>query len=506
MRSTLTQYKYKDIFNVDELTMYSDVCPLKIDTNSQNDNNENIINATNLISILLCCNSSGTDKLPPLIIGPYKCNITRNDCKYYYNENSSINDEIFIEWIIYLNEIMEQKNRQILLLLHRHRISAIGNRKLSNVKLIFFPNNFPSHLRPLRRDVFHSTKMNYRLMYAEKIFQDDAKWELNEMIIAIIKSWNQISRELIITSFQRTTFRSDDKILEIINDNWEKLNTGVSFKKLVTFDDHLSDQLNSINDIKQLNNNVKQKYNLRTSNHEVFEIDEDLSKLKNESSKIENTTNIIENDLENNLQEINSMNLKTNEIISNNLEENITRDLEKYPLDLSENIEENISKNSELIIPIDTENISKESKEQFSKNLQRNSSKDLDINLEETNILQKNLITNVPMDSMEENIIKDSPINLKENISKNLEENIPKNLQENNLETNEENNNDLWKILEHDNNELCFLEKIPNLPSEELKINKNTFTIILERTINSPQEIKESISRCEMSGIIYSSF
>lgn len=301
MRPILTQYKYKDIFNVDELTMYSNVCPLKIPKNAKA-SNQDLINAKNLISILLCCNSSGTDKLPLLITGPYKCALTRDDCKYHYNENSTINDQLFIEWIMNLNETMSQKQRQILLLLHRHKICALGNnRQLSNVKLIFFPTNFPPHLRPLRRDVFHSTKMNYRLNYAEKIYQGNSKWEFNEMIMAILQSWNQVPRELIVSSFQRTKFRSDDKLIEINNDEWEKLNTGISFKKLITFDDHLSDTIinnycyDQNNPIEQkiINHREKHKYNLRTSN-QIFQIDEsdEFPELKNENFKSENKIQI----------------------------------------------------------------------------------------------------------------------------------------------------------------------------------------------------------------------
>jgi len=55
-----------------------------------------------------------------------------------------------------------------------------------------------------------------------------------------VEAWKEVPRDLIIASFQRTSFRTDDCFLEIRCDAWEDLDTGISFKKFVTFDDYLS--------------------------------------------------------------------------------------------------------------------------------------------------------------------------------------------------------------------------------------------------------------------------
>lgn len=57
---------------------------------------------------------------------------------------------------------------------------------------------------------------------------------------SLAEAWREVPRELIIASFQRTGFRTDDCFLEIHCDTWENLETGISFRKFVTFDDHLS--------------------------------------------------------------------------------------------------------------------------------------------------------------------------------------------------------------------------------------------------------------------------
>ena len=57
---------------------------------------------------------------------------------------------------------------------------------------------------------------------------------------SLVEAWRQVPRDLIIASFQRTSFRTDDCLLEIRCDAWEDLETGISFKKFVTFDDYLT--------------------------------------------------------------------------------------------------------------------------------------------------------------------------------------------------------------------------------------------------------------------------
>lgn len=66
------------------------------------------------------------------------------------------------------------------------------------------------------------------------------RWNVENVVRSLAKAWRKIPRGLIIASFQRTSFRTDDCFLEIHCDEWEDLKTGVPFEKFVTFDDDLS--------------------------------------------------------------------------------------------------------------------------------------------------------------------------------------------------------------------------------------------------------------------------
>lgn len=161
MRPIITQYKHKNLFHLDELTMYSDISPTKISCAIERDKSDILRKAT----VLMCCNASGTEKLPLLICGSYPAAITDGDHVYSHSEDASINNDLFREWLIRLNDRMLSCGRKILLLLHRNRVNAIRDLELSNVRHVFFPDNFPPLLRPLKRDVFHFVKMVYRNEY-----------------------------------------------------------------------------------------------------------------------------------------------------------------------------------------------------------------------------------------------------------------------------------------------------------------------------------------------------
>lgn len=102
------------------------------------------------------------------------------------------------------------------------------------------------------------------------------EWNLHDILTSLIEAWETIPRELIIFSFQRTRFRTDDCFLQINCDCWDNLKMGISFKKFVMFDDNLLDEEIS---------HEKNNYNLRNRKN-VIEI-----KKNNSNSNLKITKN-----------------------------------------------------------------------------------------------------------------------------------------------------------------------------------------------------------------------
>ncbi|KAF3419892.1 hypothetical protein E2986_11246 [Frieseomelitta varia] len=239
MRSTINKYRHKDLFHVDEMTMYSDIFPSEISPNGAEDSTEL---PRKQITILMCCNSSGTTKLPLLICGPYSSKITVKEHVYCQSEDYRIGDELFRNWLSAVNDRMIKCHQKVLLFLRHSRARSLKDFIASNIQLVYFPEDFPPSLRPLRRDIFHYVKMVFRRRYAERLKQYTAKWDLRSILTSLIEAWESIPRELIIFNFQRTRFRTDDCFLQINCDFWNSLKLGISFKRFVTFDDDLSDR------------------------------------------------------------------------------------------------------------------------------------------------------------------------------------------------------------------------------------------------------------------------
>lgn len=166
MRSVITRYKHEDLFHVDELTMYSDISPIGISgsTTRVEDESDTSLKKT---TVLLSCNASGTEKLPLLICGSYRAAIIGKDHMYSHSQDATINDGLFREWLIRLDCRMSNNCHRILLLVHRSRIGCFRDLKLSNVRHLFLPDDFPPSSRPLRGDVFYFIKMTYRRKYVQ---------------------------------------------------------------------------------------------------------------------------------------------------------------------------------------------------------------------------------------------------------------------------------------------------------------------------------------------------
>ncbi|XP_046739049.1 tigger transposable element-derived protein 6-like [Diprion similis] len=251
MRPHMSQYRYKDVFQVDEIGMYHNISPEKIPgeaigcvTCRNGEDREH------RVTVLLCCSASGVEKLPPLICGKFDTQVQAYDrCKYSFNPDAWITRDVFRVWITDLNAQMARSNRKIVMLLSRSRVHALKDTVLSNVSLIFFPKEFPPNLQPLRANIFHCFKTIYRQSYtARKVTMgSNFNWTFADTIDNIVNAWESVSKEFILSSFRRANIRRDNDTPEIIScPEWDRLYPGISFRNYVTFDDNLSVSFSSI--------------------------------------------------------------------------------------------------------------------------------------------------------------------------------------------------------------------------------------------------------------------
>ena len=106
------------------------------------------------ITVLLCTNATGTDKLQPLVIGKSanpRCfkNIRKENLgvKYEANKKAWMTGDIFSRWIKSLNHTNRLKHRKILVLVD-NASSYIVSEELNYVNVHFLPPLIYNHVIP----------------------------------------------------------------------------------------------------------------------------------------------------------------------------------------------------------------------------------------------------------------------------------------------------------------------------------------------------------------------
>ena len=128
------------------------------------DKTEGVKKPKDRISVMVCSNADGSDKLRPLIIGKvqnrrcFKLFNPRLYCDYYASKKAN---EILQEFLIAFNKKMKRENRNVLLLMD-NAPSHIIPPNLTNVTCKFLPPTTTSHLQPMDAGIINAYKAHYR--------------------------------------------------------------------------------------------------------------------------------------------------------------------------------------------------------------------------------------------------------------------------------------------------------------------------------------------------------
>lgn len=188
--------------------------------------------AMDRITVLCCCNMSGTDKRKLLVIGKSanprcfkrnKINVSNLPVTYLSNKKAWITSEIFTSWINEFNSELRRKNRKILLLVdnagpHPHLLN------LTNIRLEFLPPNTTSILQPLDMGIIKNLKTFYRsimmsyvlnaieenlISTTTKATEISSKIDILQAIQFIADSWRKVTSSTIQNCFAHSGFKTD---------------------------------------------------------------------------------------------------------------------------------------------------------------------------------------------------------------------------------------------------------------------------------------------------------
>ncbi|UYV75787.1 TIGD4 [Cordylochernes scorpioides] len=117
--SLLAKYSPQDIFNADETGLFYKLLPNQTMT-IRGEKCEGSKKSKEIITVLVCCNMDGSEKLPLLYIGKYRrprcfhgMNIPSN---YHFNKKAWMTGAIFTDWLKKLDQIFKRRKRKFLLI------------------------------------------------------------------------------------------------------------------------------------------------------------------------------------------------------------------------------------------------------------------------------------------------------------------------------------------------------------------------------------------------------
>lgn len=278
----LERYALEDIYNADETGLYFRATP----DGSLTYRHEQIMGskkAMDRVTVLCCCNATGSDKRKLLLIGKAmkpRCfkNINRDNLpvSYYANKNAWMTSALFSKWLDEWDAELQKASRKILLLIDN--ATSHQTAPLKNIHIEFLPPNTTSLIQPLDMGIIKNLKVHYRAILVHNILQEiedntadvtttakdlSSKVSLLQAIQFVADSWRRVTSQTIINCFGRCGFKSQDfdNVLSPAQQIPEELTRVSNFEEYANIDvqvpccseeDNLDDEI-----IEQVSSNTK---------------------------------------------------------------------------------------------------------------------------------------------------------------------------------------------------------------------------------------------------------
>uniref|UniRef100_A0AAV1TQ40 DDE-1 domain-containing protein n=1 Tax=Peronospora matthiolae TaxID=2874970 RepID=A0AAV1TQ40_9STRA len=158
------------------------------------------------ISIGLCSNMDGNEKLDPIVINKSlnpRCfaaiDVSKLPVYFHANANSWTTGGIFAIWLKAIN--LKMSGQKVLLLLDN--ATSHVNLKLSNVHIHFLSPNTTSHLQPMDAGIIRNFKLKYKAQFVQWLLDmvtagtEEKKLDVLSAIRIVVKSWAEVRPETI---------------------------------------------------------------------------------------------------------------------------------------------------------------------------------------------------------------------------------------------------------------------------------------------------------------------
>ena len=162
----LGEFQPDDIFNADETGLFWKCLP---DTtlHFKGEACSGGKKSKDRITVLVCSNMTGTEKLPLLVIGRFakpRCfkNVQTLPVQYEANHKAWMVSELFTKWLTKLDKQYQKEGRKVAMVIDNCPAHPNVQTSLKAMKLVFLPPNTTSKLQPCDQGIIQNLKMQYR--------------------------------------------------------------------------------------------------------------------------------------------------------------------------------------------------------------------------------------------------------------------------------------------------------------------------------------------------------
>ncbi|XP_065874733.1 CENP-B homolog protein 2-like [Euphorbia lathyris] len=238
IKEELDKWPLKDIYNMDETGLFY---RMQADNSLATKQLEGRKQNKERITIAICCNTDGSDKLPLWVIGKFlnpRCfkNINRDslNCKYRANSNAWMTFLIFNEWLQWFDNRMD---RNVLLILDN--CTAHGKKEnfplLRHTSVMFLPPNSTSKIQPCDAGIIRNFKGYYRQRFNRQLLKriedrvlEPAKISILDGIVNAVAAWSiDVKPQTIANCFKHCKIKTFDADEEQVDKEIEEENKRV---------------------------------------------------------------------------------------------------------------------------------------------------------------------------------------------------------------------------------------------------------------------------------------
>jgi DDE superfamily endonuclease len=185
------------------------------------------------ITIGLCTNALGTEKLNPIVIGKYRrprcfkniSNINNLGITYEHNKNAWMTGTLFKQWITNVDNQISIKTpgRKILMIMDNATCHVIPELVLQSINILFLPPKTTSVLQPLDAGIIASFKTKYKSKFIRHLLEQrrqlnltPSKLNILEAIRFITRSWDEVTCTTIQNCWAHTALISREALSFVV--------------------------------------------------------------------------------------------------------------------------------------------------------------------------------------------------------------------------------------------------------------------------------------------------